>query len=164
MTVTLVAAVAVNGVIGHDGDIPWRLPADQARFKRLTTGHVLVMGRRTYESIGRPLPDRTTVVVTGQPGWADAAPDGVQVAGSIEAALALALAVDPEVFVVGGVEVYRATLPLADRLELTLVDAEPPGDAWFPPVDWSSWDEVAREPGDGFTFVSFVRRDPALGD
>lgn len=159
MTLTLVAAVAANGVIGHEGDIPWRLPGEQARFKRLTIGHVLVMGRRTYESIGRPLPGRTTVVVTRQEAWAATAPDGVLVADGIETALALARSLDDEVFVVGGVEVYRAALPVADRLEITFVDASPEGDAWFPEVDWSRWREVAREQYEGYTCVTYVRRD-----
>ncbi len=157
MTLTLVAAVAENGVIGLDGDIPWRLPGEQARFKRLTIGHVLVMGRRTYESIGRPLPGRTTVVITRQPAWADGRPDGVLAATSVAEAIELARAVDDEVFVVGGVEVYRACLPLADRLELTFVEGSPDGDTWFPDVDWSEWHEVAREPEIGYVVVSYTR-------
>jgi dihydrofolate reductase len=141
--VTIVAAVARNGVIGVDGGLPWRLPDDLQRFKELTLGHVLVMGRRTYESIGHPLPGRTTVVVTRQRDWD---------AGSEAAAAA-----DDEVFVVGGAQVYADALPLADRIELTLVDAEPEGDTRFPEVDWSMWREVRREPGDGWTAVTYER-------
>ncbi len=155
MTVALVAAVAANGVIGRDGGIPWHLPEDLPRVKRLTLGHVLVMGRRTYESIGRPLPGRTTVVVTGQAGWAAA---GVLSATSVEEALAIAGALDDEVYVMGGTEVYRAALPVADRLLITEVVGEPDGDTYFPKVDWSQWREASREQRDGFAFVDYVRR------
>ncbi len=154
MTVTLVAAVAANGVIGRDGGLPWHLPEDLPRVKRLTLGHVLVMGRRTYESIGRPLPGRTTVVVTRQPDWAQ--PD-VLVATSVEEALSIAGALDDEVYVMGGTEIFRAALPVADRLLITEVAGEPDGDTYFPEVDWSQWREVAREQRDGFAFVEHVR-------
>jgi dihydrofolate reductase len=156
VTVTLVAAVARNGVIGADGGIPWHLPDDQRRFKELTVGHVLVMGRLTYESIGRPLPGRTTVVVTRTAGWS-ADDDGVLVAPGVAEALALAATVDDEVFVVGGSRVYEEALPLADRLELTWVDAEPEGDARFPAVDWDAWREVAREEHEGWAAVTYER-------
>jgi dihydrofolate reductase len=156
VTVTLVAAIARNGVIGADGGIPWHLPDDQRRFKELTIGHVLVMGRVTYESIGRPLPGRTTVVVTRSAGWG-AGDDGVLVAPSVPEALALAATVDEEVFVVGGTRVYEEALPFADRLELTWVDAEPEGDAWFPAVDWATWREVTREEHEGWSAVSYAR-------
>ncbi len=156
MTVTLVAAIARNGVIGADGGIPWHLPDDQRRFKELTIGHVVVMGRVTYESIGRPLPGRTTVVVTRSAGWG-AGDYGVLVAPSVAAALAIAATIDEEVFVVGGTRVYDEALPFADRLELTWVDAEPEGDAWFPAVDWAAWREVAREEHDGWSAVSYER-------
>ena len=156
MTVTLVAAVARNGVIGADGGIPWHLPGEQRRFKELTLGHALVMGRLTYESIGRPLPGRTTVVVTRTAGWR-AGDDGVLVASGVPEALALAATVDEEVFVVGGSRVYEEALPLADRLELTWVDAEPEGDARFPAVDWDAWREVAREEHEGWAAVTYER-------
>ena len=156
MTVTLVAAVARNGVIGADGGIPWHLPGEQRRFKELTLGHVLVMGRLTYESIGRPLPGRTTVVVTRTAGW-NAGDDGVLVAPGVPEAIAVAGTVDEEVFVVGGSRVYEAALPLADKLELTWVDAEPEGDARFPAVDWDAWREVAREEHEGWAAVTYER-------
>jgi dihydrofolate reductase len=156
VTVTIVAAVARNGVIGTGGGLPWHLPDDLRRFKELTLGHVLVMGRRTYESIGRPLPGRTTVVVTRTPRW-DAGADGVLTAGNLPDALDAAGAVDETVFVVGGAQVYADALPLADRLELTLVDAEPDGDTFFPDVDWSAWRELHREEGDGVVYASYVR-------
>lgn len=156
MTVTIVAAVARNGVIGAGGGLPWHLPDELQRFKRLTLGHVLVMGRRTYESVGRPLPGRTTVVVTRNADWDPGAAD-VLVASDVPGALAKAAEVDEVVFVVGGAEVYAAALPLADRLELTFVEAEPEGDTTFPAVDWSEWREVGREPGKGWTAVTFER-------
>jgi dihydrofolate reductase len=156
VTVTLVAAIARNGVIGADGGIPWHLPDDQRRFKELTIGHVLVMGRVTYESIGRPLPGRTTVVVTRSAG-VGAGDDGVLVAPSVAEALALAATVDEEVFVVGGTRVYEEALPFADRLELTWVDAEPEGGARFPAVDWAAWREVTREEHEGWSAVSYAR-------
>ena len=155
MTVTLVAAVARNGVIGLDGGLPWHIPGDLPRFKAMTLGHVLVMGRKTYESIGRPLPDRTTIVVTRQPDWHDDA--RVLIAHSVDEALARAGALDEKVFVVGGAQIYAEALPLADRLELTHVDLEPDGDTVFPPVDWSDWRVVCREPGEGCEYVSYER-------
>lgn len=155
MTLTLVAAVAENGVIGRDGGLPWHLPEDLAHVKRTTLGHVLVMGRRTYESIGRPLPGRTTVVVTGQEGWGV---DGVRVAPTVEEALSVASTIDDEVYVMGGTEVFRASLPIADRLSITEVEQRPAGDTCFPEVDWSQWQEVSREQRDGFAFVEYVRR------
>jgi dihydrofolate reductase len=159
MTVTLVAAVARNGVIGCDGRLPWDLPGDLQRFKATTMGHVLVMGRRTYDSIGRPLPGRTTVVVTRQPDWAAAAdvPPEVLVAGDVPSAIELARKLDDEVFVVGGSQIYAEALPFAARLLLTWVDAEPDGDAFFPPVEWAEWTEFGREAFDGWAVARYER-------
>jgi len=156
VTVTIVAAVARNGVIGVGGGLPWHLPEDLRRFKALTTGHVLVMGRRTYESIGRPLPGRTTVVVTRRPDWSAGADEVIR-ARDVPGALQLASEIDDEVFVVGGGQIYDEALALADRLELTHVDQEPEGDTVFPEVDWSEWREVRREPGDGVEYVTYER-------
>ena len=158
-TVTLIAAVAANGVIGRDGDIPWRLPGEQKLFKARTVGHVLVMGRRTYESIGRPLPERTTIVVTRQPGWRA---EGVLTATSVPEALARAAEVDDEIYVAGGQEIYRAALPVADRMVITRVEARPDGDTVFPPVDWAGWREVEREPHEGFEVVTYERRGASV--
>jgi len=155
MTVALVAAVAANGVIGRDGGLPWHLPEDLAHVKRVTLGHVMIMGRRTYESIGRPLPGRTTVVVTGRVGWAEA---GVLSATTVEDALSIARTLDDEIYVMGGTEIFRAALAVADRLVITEVAGEPDGDTYFPEVDWSQWQEVSREQRDGFAFVDHVRR------
>lgn len=136
--VTIIVAVAQNGVIGHRGKIPWHLREDLQRFKRLTMGHPIVMGRKTWESIGRPLPGRESIVVTRQKGYRA---EGARVASSLREALDLA---GRDVFVIGGGELYREALPLADRLEVTQVLASFEGDATFPPVG-TQWREVARE-------------------
>ena len=151
---TLVAAVARNGVIGRDGELPWPPTGDLKHFKRTTMGHTLVMGRKTYDSIGRPLPGRTTVVVTRQPDWHV---DGVTTASSLEEALLLA---EGEVFVVGGGEIYRQAMPLADALLITEVDQAPDGDTSFPEIDPAQWRETSREPHDGFAIVTYQRCFP----
>jgi dihydrofolate reductase len=156
-----IAAVARNGVIGADGDIPWRVPADWRRFKALTTGHTLVMGRKTYDSIGRPLPGRTTIVVTRDRRWRG---DGVLVAPTLDEALTLATDREPAtVWVAGGGEVYAATWDRLDRLEITTVDVEPAGSVLLPAIDPEVWLETAREEhaADGdvpaYAFVSYAR-------
>lgn len=165
--IVLVAAVGENGVIGADGDMPWRLPSDLKRFKRLTLGHPIVMGRKTFQSIGRPLPGRTNIVVTRDGGFSAA---GIEVATSIAGALAAARAAALRdgagaVMIVGGGEVYAATLAEADRLEITRVHAAPPGDTRFPAIDPAVWIETGRESparneadSDGITFLSYRRR------
>jgi dihydrofolate reductase len=158
-TVTIVAAVAANGVIGRDGGLPWHLPEDLRHFKRLTKGHVLVTGRRTFESIGRPLPDRTTIVVTRQPAWHA---DGVLTAADVPEALATGARLDDEVFVIGGHEIFRLALPVADRMVITQVHDRPDGDTVFPPVDWARWREVERTAYDGFDIAVFERRAPSV--
>lgn len=140
---TLVAAVADNGVIGHDGDIPWHIPADFAHFKALTLGHVLVMGRATYDSIGRPLPGRSTIVLTRDAGWAA---DGVLVARSLDDALELASGLPGEVFVAGGAGVYAQALGRAHAQVLTEVHLTPRGDTFYPRYDREQWIERRREP------------------
>lgn len=154
METVIVAAVGRNGVIGVDGGLPWRIPEDMARFKALTVGHALVMGRATFESIGRALSDRTTVVLTRSPEWSE---EGVTVANSLEAALDIVEDLGVDAFIAGGSAVYEAGLAVADRLELTEVDAAPEGDTTFPEVDWSRWREVARDPHAGFDFVTYER-------
>ena len=153
--VVLVAAVAANGVIGDGAAIPWRIPGEQAQFKALTMGHVLVMGRATYESIGRPLPGRTTVVLTRDPGWSA---EGVLVAHSFADALERARGLDGDVMVVGGAEVYAAALPHADAQVLSEVHLEPAGYVRYPELDRSQWDEVRREPGEAYDRVWLERR------
>lgn len=153
--IVLVAAVARNRVIGDGPDIPWQLPGEQRLFKGLTWGHTLVMGRATYESIGRPLPGRTTIVLTRSPGWSA---DGVLVAHDLPEAWALADTLDGVVMVAGGGQVYAAALPYADEQVLSLVDLEPAGDAFYPAYDPAEWAETAREHHDGYDRVTYSRR------
>jgi dihydrofolate reductase len=138
---SLLVAMARNRVIGRDGKLPWHLSADLKRFKALTMGHHIVMGRKTWESVGRPLPGRTSVVVTRNPAYA--APGAVVVA-SIAAALDVA-ATDSEAFIIGGGELYREALPNAERVYLTQLDADYPGDTFFPDLSLDHWQEITRE-------------------
>lgn len=137
MSVSLIVAAAENDVIGRGGTLPWRLPRDLKEFKRRTMGHTLVMGRRTWESIGRALPGRRSIVLTRSPAFEA---DGAQVTGSLEEALELAAG--EEVFVIGGAEVYRQALPQAQRLYLTRVHAEVDGDVLLPKIDWGEWEKL----------------------
>ena len=143
--VELIYAVAENGVIGSDGGMPWRLPSDLARFKQRTMGTPVVMGRRTFESIGRALPGRRCIVVTRQ---ADYAAPGCEVVASPEEAIARARD-EPgarAVSVIGGAEIYRQLMPIADRLVVTHVEAAPEGDTRMPAIDRDVWRLVSREP------------------
>lgn len=147
MRIVLVAAIGENNVIGRNGQLPWRLKSDLQHFRRLTLNKPVVMGRRTFESIGKLLKDRTNIVVTRD---LSRAASGAVLATSIEAALAYAhddakrRGVD-EIMVIGGNDVFAATLPLADRLEITHVHAAPDGDVFFPPIDSGVWREVSRQ-------------------
>lgn len=147
--ISIISALARNRTIGIDNRLPWRLPEDLKHFKALTLGHHILMGRKTFESIGRPLPGRTTVIITrsNYP-----TPEGVKIAHSLEEAIEVCGA-DEEIFFVGGAELYAQALPFADRLYLTEIQAEFEGDAWFPDHDRSQWREISREP----------RRDEASG-
>ena len=145
MKISLIVAMAEGGVIGRAGTLPWHLPADLARFKRLTMDHHLIVGRRTWDSIGRSLPGRRMLVVSRRARDL-ALPDGVRGVTSLDAALAIAAAAgEDEAFVAGGAALYREALPHADRLYVTWVRAEVTGDTFFPPVDPADWREVARE-------------------
>jgi dihydrofolate reductase len=151
MKISLIAAVARNGVIGRDNDLPWHLPEDLRHFQTVTWGHTLVMGRRTWESFATPLPGRRILVVTRQHGWQpEGAPEGVEAVASLDAAVERARrAGETELFIAGGTEIYRAALPFADRMYLTRIDAEVPGDTWFPPFDAAAWttvEETRHEP------------------
>jgi len=167
MKIVLVAAIGENNVIGRDGQMPWRLKSDLQHFRRLTLNKPVVMGRKTYESIGKPLKDRTNIVLTKDLGLV--VPGGV-LANSLDAALGVARqdaekrGVD-EIMVIGGSDVFAATLPKADRLEITHVHASPEGDAYFPPIDPTQWREVARREYDAgpddsasFTVATYLRR------
>jgi dihydrofolate reductase len=158
--ITAIAAVASNGVIGSGNDIPWRIPEDWRRFKRLTMGQMLIMGRKTFESIGRPLPGRTIFVITRDRMWRG---DGVRAVPSLDEAFDQALALAPEtIFVGGGGEVYRAAWSRLSRLEITEVEQAPAGEVWFPRIEPTMWTEIAREPHDGYAFVSYRRAEPVL--
>ncbi|MGZ4455916.1 MAG: dihydrofolate reductase [Nocardioides sp.] len=158
--VVLVAAVADNGVIGADGDIPWRIPEDFAHFKRTTLGHTLVMGRATYDSIGRPLPGRTTVVLTRSPTWSA---EGVLVAHDLDEALALAADLPGDVMVAGGAHVYAEAMRVATHQVLTWVHLSPAGDTTYPAFDTGEWGETARETHDGYDRVWLERVAPPEG-
>ena len=163
----IVAAIARNGVIGDGAKLPWRIPGDLRRFRELTLGKPVIMGRKTWEAIGRPLPGRETIVVTRDTAFAAS---GALVAGSVDAALALGAARAEamgarEVILAGGGDLYAQLIDAADRLCLTEIDLEARGDTRFPAIDPVKWVETAREshpagPGDdaGFSFVTFERR------
>ncbi len=153
--VVMVAAVAENGVIGKDGDIPWSLPEDLKHFRATTKGNTVVMGRSTYESIGHPLPYRTNIVVTRNRDWTA---DHVFVAHSIEDAIAQAQAYDGDVMVIGGAQIYAQAMPHADVQVLTEVHQSPEGDTHYPDFDRSEWVETSREAHDGYDFVWLERR------
>jgi dihydrofolate reductase len=164
MTLSLIVAMADNGVIGREGRLPWHLSADLKRFKHLTMGHAIVMGRRTYESIGRPLPGRRSIVVSRNAAFR---PAGVEVADSLDKALRLA-AGDDEIFVIGGASLYREALARAERLYVTRVHAAVPGDTFFPPFDPADWrlEEQTVTQQDaasqlGYSFERYARAAPA---
>lgn len=156
MRVTIVVAIGENGVIGRDGDLPWPPTGDLAQFKALTMGHPMIMGRTTFESIGRPLPGRTSIVLTRDPSWAA---EGVEIASDLSSALARAAELDDEVFLIGGAQVYAAALDagVVDRLVVTHVHLSPEGDAWFPELDWEKWRETATEPHEGYDITTYAR-------
>jgi dihydrofolate reductase len=164
---SLIVAVSHNGVIGRRGELPWKLSADLQRFKRLTMGHHIVMGRKTFESIGRLLPGRTSVIVTRQPEYHFA---GAVVVHSLADAISLAEG-DDELFVIGGGEIYQEALPLAARIYLTRVHVDVEGDAFFPEPASDQWTEVSRNEHAtdaknqyDHSFVVFERTDPVRLD
>jgi dihydrofolate reductase len=166
MELAIIVAAAENGVIGKNNALPWRIPADMRYFKRTTMGKPIVMGRKTFESIGKPLPGRTNIVITRNSAFVA---EGVKVVSSLDEALKLAedIAVADgaeELVVIGGAEIYRSAMPRADRLYLTEVHASVEGDALLPEIDWAHWREVGREryqaesPGEhDFSFVRYER-------
>lgn len=163
MTVTLVVAVGANGVIGRDGQMPWPPTGDMRQFKELTWGHPIVMGRTTFESIGRPLPGRTSIVLTRQPDW-DPGDDEVLAARSLDEALRLAEELSDETFLIGGAAVYAEALEadLVDRLIVTEVPLRPEGDAFFGPIDPRRWRETSRERHVGtpdYDIVTYLRAE-----
>lgn len=159
---SIIVAMSENRAIGLEGDLPWHLSPDLKRFKKLTMGHHLILGRRTFESLSVPLPGRRIIVLTRRPGYQA---NGCQTAASLEGALGLAAtAGEEEVFIGGGAEVYEQALPLADRIYLTLVHTQIKGDTFFPKFDWNAWKETGREHHPrmdsqplAFTFIDLAR-------
>ena len=139
---SIIVAVTENGIIGRDGDMPWRLSSDLKRFKRLTMGHHMIMGRKTYKSIGRPLPGRTSIVLTRNENYE--VPEGVLVVDSFDKAIATA-GNDDEIFVIGGESIFALAMPITQRLYFTRVHCELEGDTRFPDVDWSEWKAIENE-------------------
>lgn len=155
--IVIIAAVAKNGVIGKDNTLIWNIPADMAHFKALTTGQTVIMGRKTWESLPprfRPLPGRRNIVISRQ---TDYAAPGAELADSLDAALQL-VACAGIAFVIGGEQIYRQAMAVADRLEITEVDLEPEGDAWFPEIPAAEWGKASTIPGEGYAFVTYRRR------
>ncbi len=155
--IILIAAVARNRVIGKDNRLLWNLPEDMAHFKALTAGHAVLMGRKTWESLPerfRPLPGRRNIVISRQAAYA--AP-GADLADSLENGLQRASTAD-KLFIIGGEQIYRQALPLADRLEITEVDLAPDGDAWFPEIPAVDWQITQKKEGAGCAFLTYTRR------
>jgi len=159
MSLSVIVALAKNRVIGLNNTLPWHLPEDLKRFKQLTMGHHIIMGRKTYESLGRLLPGRQTVIVTRKP---DYKVDGAIVVHSLEQAISVSSA-DSEAFLIGGAELYQQSLPLAKRLYLTMIDAEFEGDAYFPEIELDHWDlleqqDLISQQGWAFHYLSYQRK------
>ena len=159
--ISIIVAVAENGVIGSGNQMPWHISEDLKRFKAITTGHPVVMGRKTFESLGRPLPNRTNVVITRNP---DYKAEGAEVVGSLEEAVAMFPASE-EVFIIGGGEIYRQSMGIADRLYITRVARDFEGDTVFPDIDESEWRITCREHHQNgekfphpFTFIDYQRK------
>ncbi|MBI2653965.1 type 3 dihydrofolate reductase [Candidatus Woesearchaeota archaeon] len=158
MIISLIAAMGRNKVIGKDNSLPWKLPEDMKRFKELTTGKPVVMGRKTFESIGKPLPNRKNIILTRDKNYKA---DGCIVVHSVNGALNAAKGSN-EVMIIGGANIYGQFLPIANKMHLTLIDADFEGDAYFPEYDKNEWKEMKREEHKsdkyGFVFVEMNRR------
>ena len=163
MKISLIAAVAQNHVIGHKNELPWHLPDDSAYFKRKTSHHPIIMGRKSFESLGKPLPNRTNIVITRN---ADFKAAGVTIVHTLDNGINAARSVNQEeIYVIGGAEVYTMALPIATTLYMTEIHRAYEGDAYFPDFDKSEWDEVSRVPHSaderhevGFDFVEYERK------
>lgn len=158
--VSIIVAIAENGTIGDKNTLLWNIKEDMRHFRTITTGHPVIMGRKTYESIGRPLPKRTNVVITRS----DSTFEGCSVAHSLEEAIEM-FPPEEEIFIIGGAQIYAAALPLADKLYLTIVHRNYEGDTSFPQLDMAEWNEIGREEFErgeefdgGFTFIDLERK------
>ena len=155
--IVIIAAVARNRVIGRDNQLIWNIPEDMAHFKALTSGQTVIMGRKTWDSLPprfRPLPGRRNIVISRQ---ADYPVPGAELADSLASALALASSSEATIFIIGGEQIYQQAMALADRLEITEVDLEPEGDAWFPEIAAVNWKKTAKSENPGFSFVTYRR-------
>ncbi|WP_297984809.1 dihydrofolate reductase [uncultured Chryseobacterium sp.] len=159
---TIVVAMGKNREIGVDNQLLWHLPKDLKHFKEITSGHPIVMGRKTYESIGKPLPNRTNIVVSRKKDWFE---EGILIVGSLKEALKFAKKIDENVFIIGGGNIYEQTIDLVDKLEVTLVDAELNADTFFPKIDekiWRKTDEICHQKDEknnyNFCFQTFERK------
>lgn len=155
---TIIVATDANNGIGVNNTLPWHLPEDLAHFKRLTSGHPIIMGRKTFDSIGRPLPNRRNIVISRNAGWQH---DGVERVASLEDAIALVGGI-PEAFIIGGGQIFEQALPLVDRLVITRIDRTYQCDAFFPPLPAGEWQEASREEhvsaaGLPYAFISYIR-------
>jgi dihydrofolate reductase len=152
----MVVAMGDNGAIGKDGKVPWRIPEDLKHFKTVTMGHAIIMGRKTWDEVGRPLPGRRNIVVSRQPGLAL---EGAEVFPALQAAIAAARTTDDEPHIIGGSTIYEAAMPLATRIHLTEVHRNVEADTFFPPFDRSVWREIERRPAEteGVEFVTLER-------
>jgi len=141
--ITVIAAIATNNALGKDNDLIWHLPADLKRFKKVTTGHYIIMGRNTYESIGKPLPNRTTIIITRNKNYFK---EGCLIANSLEQAIEMSKE-EAQVFIIGGAQIYKETIAknLAQQLDITLVHKDFEADVYFPEIDFKIWKEVVRE-------------------
>jgi dihydrofolate reductase len=160
MNINIVVAIAANNAIGKNNKLLWHLPKDLKHFKDLTTGHTVVMGRKTFDSVGKPLPNRRNIVVTRQ----DIQIESCEVVNSLEAALAL-VAGEEEIDIIGGAEIYKQAMPLSNYMYLTIVHQDFEGDTYFPPINYNDWQEMSREdyqPDEKhlfpFSFITLKRR------
>ena len=154
--------MGLNREIGIDNQLPWHLPKDLKHFKEITSGHPIIMGRKTYESIGKPLPNRTNIVISRKKDWFE---EGILIVGSIKEAIKFGQKIDEDIFILGGGNIYEQTIDLVDKLEVTLVDAELNADTFFPKIDekiWRKTDEICYEKDEknnyNFCFQTFERK------
>lgn len=159
MSLIIIAAVADNNVIGKDNKLPWHLPEDLRHFRKITQGHTVVMGRKTYESIvnrlKKPLPNRKNVVISRKIDYS--VPNGVEIFSSIDEFLSKLNSKKEDIYIIGGASLYKQTLPLAEFMEITHIHEKPSGDAYFPEVDWSRWKVIKREDNKKFSFVTYQK-------
>ncbi|MDW7675201.1 MAG: dihydrofolate reductase [Bacillota bacterium] len=154
MTISIIVAMDKNSLIGKGNELPWNIPEDLAYFKEITTGHKVIMGRKTFESIGKPLPNRTNIVITRD---TDFKPAGCQVVNSVEEVMDL-IKKDEEAFIIGGAQVYKRFLPLTNKLYITKIAGEYTGETYFPPFNCDEWECISEKAGDSCTFIVLSKK------